>query len=283
MEKELQKDRWYVISAATAGTLMLKTDGADIPVEYSAGQTTFYAATGKYECDDASIIISGPFNGAPASALGGGGTTVYTLGDNSTYRLSVSATTAELRRPDGATDFVHFYSGLHLHGYNVQHGAGASLFSQGSIVSSMSARGFYVEDSGVRIVELDSDETGHAYMKINGSLVLTEAGERIIEQAEGSVEPITMQHGVWRKIHTATSSVSVAPSQDASHAMSMQLLMTPSADLDLGWLTSTNDGQPIVWPFGEPRVMSGYIYAVTLVQLPMMVVANLTPLGTNQS
>lgn len=72
--KKLQPQRWYLISAASEGTLRIKTDGADIPVAYKPGQTMFFAVTDAYECEDDSVIISGPFDGAPATGLGGGET-----------------------------------------------------------------------------------------------------------------------------------------------------------------------------------------------------------------
>lgn len=120
------------------------------------------------------------FNAAPGGGSGGGSSTVYVLGDDGTYKIAVSATTAEVTRPAGETDWFNFRLPVHLHGNNLHHGAGASLFAQGSIVSSMSARGFYVEDGGTRIVELDSDATGHAYMTLNGAAVLTAVGAQLL-------------------------------------------------------------------------------------------------------
>lgn len=115
----------------------------------------------------------------------GGSSPVYTLGDDGTYRLAVSATTAEMTRPAGADDWFHVRMPMHLHGNNLQHGAGASIFAQGSLLASMSARGFYVEDSGVRVFELDSDTTGAVYMAIGGATIAL---------GEDGVAPTTVLH-----------------------------------------------------------------------------------------
>lgn len=152
-----------------------KTDDSTetIKVLESVGQHTFIAMSGETVFDGGSVgLVQGPFD--PARALGnngGAGAPLYTLGSDNTYKLAVSETTAELTRPASATDWFHVRMPMHLHGNNLQHGAGASIFAQGSMLASMSARGFYVEDGGKRVFELDSDATGAVYMAIGGATI----------------------------------------------------------------------------------------------------------------
>lgn len=167
---DLKPGMWYLISAPTAGTLVIKQGNVQVPVAYQAGQTPFYALSNEVEYG-AGAVINGPFAKAPTLGLGGGGGPVYTLGSDNTYKFVVSETTAELTRPATATDWFHVRMPMHLHGNNLQHGAGASIFAQGSMLASMSARGFYVEDGGTRVFELDSDSTGAVYMAIGGSTI----------------------------------------------------------------------------------------------------------------
>lgn len=169
---------WYavIVTEAPVTVKAKKTDDSTetIKVMESVGQHTFIAMSGETVFDGGSVgLVQGPFD--PARALGGdnggAGAPIYTLGSDNTYRLTVSATTAEMTRPATATDWFHVRMPMHLHGNNLQHGAGASLFAQGSMLASMSARGFYVEDGGTRVFELDSDSTGAVYMAIGGSTI----------------------------------------------------------------------------------------------------------------
>lgn len=279
MEKELQKDRWYVISAATAGTLMLKTDGADIPVEYSAGQTTFYAATGKYECDDASIIISGPFNGAPASGLGGGKLTPA-------EQAAVENLAAGTISHDGAlnvhaSSILTYGAPIDTIGGDVYHRDGSATFAGTEGGHDYSAvidfKHFEVRKDGELIVHFH-ESNNEPVLELGGERVLTETGERVLAAAmSGTAASVTMQHATWANVPTTATSLAVVPSEAVGRALSMQLVMTPQAQLSTGWLTATG-GAEVLWPNGgEPTFVQGYTYIVTLVQVsPMRILANVS-------
>lgn len=117
-------------------------------------------------------------------------------------------------------------------------------------------------------------------LELGGARVLTEAGERIFMQEAGSTAPIAMRHGTWHSIDSATTAVAVSPSSDTSHALSMQLMVSPTADMQLasGWLSATGGAQ-IIWMYrGEPDMSSAsWTYIITLVQIsPTQILANLS-------
>lgn len=96
------------------------------------------------------------------------------------------------------TGTVDVWSGVVMHGKNVSHGTGAAIFIQNNIHSEMSARGFWVEDNGTRIVDLDSDETGKAYLKLNGNNVISIEEAEITLDAAGVAGTTTLKHyGVY--------------------------------------------------------------------------------------
>lgn len=105
------------------------------------------------------------------------------------------------------------------------------------------------------------------------------AGELLNVHPAG-LEPLAMQHGVWHVIDAGTTAVQIVAASDTSRARCMQLLLTPADDMQPGWLTA--EGADIVWPYGEPSLVMGYAYAVTLVQVAVAgvskIIANLTPL-----
>lgn len=133
-------------------------------------------------------------------------------------------------------------------------------------------------------------EIGHLSRTFNAASVDGNGGgEQNVAVVEGEpfVEPseyvaqkcsVRLQHATWCAVPAGATSVEVTP-EEGICAYSMQLLLTPAADLELVWLTSTDSSKPIYWPFGEPYLVGGYRYCITLVQLPDMIVANLTPLG----
>ena len=272
-----------IVTEAPVTVKAKKTDDSTetIKVLESVGQHTFIAMSGETVFDGGAVgLVQGPFD--PARALGGdnggaGGKPIYTLGSDNTYKFVVSETTAELTRPASATDWFHVRMPMHLHGNNLQHGAGASIFAQGSIVSSMSARGFYVEDSGVRIVELDSDATGHAYMELNGSRVLTEGGERVLNATmSGTTAIVTMQHATVVEVPSAATSVVVTPNVVDGFSKQTHLILTPADTMPSGWLSAT-DGAVVRWPFGEIAMPAGWSYIITLVQVGKVILANALP------
>lgn len=132
-------------------------------------------------------------------------------------------------------------------------------------------------------------EIGHLSRTFNAASVDGDGGgeQKVSVEGEPFVEPaeceaqkcvVQMQHAAWCTIPVGLASVDVTPAEGAC-AYSMQLLFAPASDLELGWLTSTDSSKPIYWPYGEPYLVAGYRYCITLVQLPDMIVANLTPLG----
>lgn len=101
-----------------------------------------------------------------------------------------------------------------------------------------------------------------------------------IATLNGTTAQVEMKHAAWAQLPPETMSCTVTPSTNGK-ASSMQLLFSPVDDMPEGWLSA--DGADIIWPYGEPAVVMGYAYVVTLVQIPaggsIKIVANLTPLG----
>lgn len=136
----------------------------------------------------------------------------------------------------------------------------------------------------------EGGEIGHLE-QIFGAALARDAGTEQQNRFEGEpfVEPevtdelscvVTIRHASWCSLPATVNTVSVLPVDVERSVSSMQLLFAPAADLPLGWLTSGKTAKPIYWPFGEPYLVGGCRYCITLVQLPDMIVANMTPLGT---
>lgn len=93
---------------------------------------------------------------------------------------------------------------------------------------------------------------------------------------------IPMSHATWFAVSHAASEVHLLPAADAACAHSMQLLLTPPAELPQGWLSA--EGADLIWPYGEASILGGFAYVVTLVQFPLSdrvkISANITPLGS---
>lgn len=106
------------------------------------------------------------------------------------------------------------------------------------------------------------------------------AGELLLPAA-GSTPQLTLQHAVWVQLNPAAAHCYLTPAASAAagRVLSMQMLLTPAADMPAGWLTSTDPDLPVLWPYGEPPLAGGFRYCVTLVQLPFAILANMTPLG----
>lgn len=97
-------------------------------------------------------------------------------------------------------------------------------------------------------------------------------GEDICEPDEmlGSQARVVMKHATWVRLPQSAESCIVQPSADAAHACCMQLLLTPFTDCADGWL------QGVEWVGGEPSLIAGFSYIVTLVQVSTnRVLANL--------
>ena len=106
-------------------------------------------------------------------------------------------------------------------------------------------------------------------------------GEMMIQADGDDLTPVVhIQHAVWCTLPTATAGCTICPHESPTRVYSMQLLLTPAADLPTGWLSTTDEAYPVYWPFGEPLLVAGYRYCITLVQLSDMIIANMTPLGT---
>lgn len=111
--------------------------------------------------------------------------------------------------------------------------------------------------------------------------LLTTDGERLNILPAGS-PTLPMTHAAWYQVDETPAAVSIAPAQnDGTRSLTMHLLLTPAADMPAGWLTSADPALPVYWHYGEPMLVRGYRYAVTLVQLPHAIIANMTPLGLN--
>lgn len=130
---------------------------------------------------------------------------------------------------------------------------------------------------------------GRIEQVFDATAVSNEPEQEVVNaQGEPLVEPdditddscaVCMAHAVWCAIPSTAKQVCVNPSDKETLVLSQQLLFSPSSDLSPGWLTSSVSSKPIYWPFGEPYFVAGYRYCITLVQLPDMIVANMTPLG----
>lgn len=104
------------------------------------------------------------------------------------------------------------------------------------------------------------------------------AGEPLLP-ATGSTPQLPLQHAVWVQLNPAAAHCCLTPAAAAGRVHSMQLLLTPAADMPAGWLTSADPALPVHWPYGEPQLAGGFRYCVTVVQLPWGILANMTPLG----
>lgn len=90
-----------------------------------------------------------------------------------------------------------------------------------------------------------------------------------------------MRHNTWCRIPADVLSVTITAEMEEQKAQCMQLLLCPAADLPLGWLSAEH--AVLTWPFGEPVLVQGFAYVVTLVLIPFeghaKLIANLSPLG----
>lgn len=112
-----------------------------------------------------------------------------------------------------------------------------------------------------------------------GGNVPTAAAAEPLLPVTGDTPALAMQHAVWQVLPPTASGVSLIPAAGSGHALSMQLLLAPAADMPAGWLSSTDPALPLLWPYGEPMLAGGFRYCITLVQLPFAILANMTPLG----
>lgn len=101
--------------------------------------------------------------------------------------------------------------------------------------------------------------------------------------AENMVTPVSQQgasnvtfgRAVWHCLTADCNACKVLPAPKEGSIHTMQLLLTPSATLSAGWLSAGN-GATLEWVGGEPYIVAGYSYIVTLVQVsPTRILANL--------
>lgn len=104
-------------------------------------------------------------------------------------------------------------------------------------------------------------------------------GERILPASmNGATAYADMRNCAWVIIPADATACIVTPRQD-NKAYAMQLLLTPKEDMPEGWLSARD--HTILWPYGEPSIVQGFRYCVTLIATPFGLYANMTPLGTH--
>lgn len=96
----------------------------------------------------------------------------------------------------------------------------------------------------------------------------------------GTDTAVTMHHAAWRALPAPACRCRVTPAPTEGRVLTMQLMVSPAADLQLasGWLTAA-DGAQIIWLYrGEPDMGSAsFTYIITLVQIsPAQILANLS-------
>lgn len=85
---------------------------------------------------------------------------------------------------------------------------------------------------------------------------------------------LTMQHSTWRLLPQETSGCTLTTSVREDLAISMQLMFTPGADMQQGWLHA--ESATLVWLYGEPVILSGHTYIIGVTQIaPDKILANL--------
>lgn len=86
---------------------------------------------------------------------------------------------------------------------------------------------------------------------------------------------VTFGQAVWHGLAADCTACEVYPTPKEGSIYTMQLLLTPAANLATGWLAAAN-GATLEWVGGEPYLVAGYSYIVTLVQVsPTRILANL--------
>lgn len=94
----------------------------------------------------------------------------------------------------------------------------------------------------------------------------------VLQQGTASV---TFGQTVWYCLAADGTACEVRPTPKEGTIYTMQLLLTPAANLPAGWLRASN-GATLEWVGGEPYLVAGYSYIVTLVQVsPTRILANL--------
>lgn len=113
----------------------------------------------------------------------------------------------------------------------------------------------------------------------SGGAYTAAAGEPIVSvDSEGAdLCNISMKHASWAFAQPNTTRCRLLPQQDNTHAFSMQLVLTPATDMTFGWLQIADGSDALLeWVGGEPSIVAGFSYIVTLVQVsPTRILANL--------
>lgn len=105
--------------------------------------------------------------------------------------------------------------------------------------------------------------SGEGSVEVSQATPITKKGEEIVMFSGAEAPDVPMQHATWAIIDPTSVGVRIVPSADTNYAKSMQLVLTPAADMTAGWLTST---ATLVWLYGEPVFSSGYRYELNLTQ-----------------
>lgn len=103
----------------------------------------------------------------------------------------------------------------------------------------------------------------------------TSAGGACVTDIElrGKAAVVPMRNAAWFILPQETEQCTVTPYGAKKRACSLQLVITPDADLRAGWLSSPT---AVVWLYGEPVILSGHTYIVGLTQIaPDKILANL--------
>lgn len=76
---------------------------------------------------------------------------------------------------------------------------------------------------------------------------------------------LTMRHSTWCILPQDATSCALATSGKDGLALSMQLVLTPGAHMNEGWLRAAS--AEVIWLYGEPIILSGHTYIIGLTQI----------------
>lgn len=86
--------------------------------------------------------------------------------------------------------------------------------------------------------------------------------------------PVEVRHATWRVLPASTTTCELSADKTDGLALSMQLMLTPAADMPTGWLSA--GAAQLVWLYGEPVILSGHTYIIGVTQIaPNKILANL--------
>lgn len=135
--------------------------------------------------------------------------------------------------------------------------------------------------SGGKIAQLERIYTSERSSSPNANYTPNADGEPVYTSEKSPSLTLSVKHNCWHYVDSSTTTVRISAAGHNDSVQTMQLLLTPAESLNSEWLTA--DNAELRWPYGEPAVVAGFAYVVTLVQLPLgndtLIIANLTPLG----